>query len=165
MSTFCLCSYSGGVLSFCTLTSQEPQLAKPKRNPAWRSGSRATATLNAAPELQQELFRSTEKGRRDFSKLPQKFYAVFNNRKHSTALSSHLSSTCRKPALNPAAQAEIPFHLPFIFIFTWKGEESWVFKHNKPKRAVVQCIRLWSPCIDGNAYLNFCRNNNFALLI
>lgn len=65
------------------------------------------------------------------STLPKKSYAVLNNRKHSTALFSQLPSTYRKPVLNPSAQTKIPFHLPFIFIFTWKGEKSWAFMHNK----------------------------------
>lgn len=130
MSTFCLCPYSG--VHFACPPHKSPSWPNPKGT---QHGAQGPEPQLCSTQPQNCSRSSSEKRQAGFfSKLPQKSYAVFNNRKHSTALSSHLSSTCRKPALNPAAQAEIPFHLPFIFIFTWKAEESWVFKHNKPKR-------------------------------
>lgn len=116
---------------------------------------------DTALKLQKNLFRSMEKKYAGFfSKLPKKFEAASTQppllSTQALTESLFLALLHRQNSLLSA----IYFH------FYLKGREELGFYVQQTQTELfLQCIRLWSTSTNMNAYLNFHRNNNFALLI
>lgn len=146
----------------------------PHKSPSWPN-PKGTQHGAQGPEPQ---LRSTQPQNysRSSSEAQKKAGGIFLSYPRNSTPSLITESTRPLSPLISQALAEslllTPLHrlkFPFIFhLFSFLPERerrAGFLSTTNPNGAVVQCIRLWSPCIDGNAYLNFCRNNNFALLI
>lgn len=160
-STFCLCPYSG--VHFACPPHKSPSWPNPKGT---QHGAQGPEPQLCSTQPQNCSRSSSEKGRQDFSpsypRNPTPSLITESTRPPSPLISQALAESLLLTLLH---RLKFPFIFHLFSFLPERQRRAGFLSTTNPNGALLQCITLWSPSIDGNAYLHFCRNNNFALLI